>query len=767
MKRTLFIVSVLTAWLLLCSNLSASEKVTLKSLLRQMTDLSFLAQYPDPPYVTKQFSSYDRASESPANHDTWFANSDRGFMLYDGVMKEKMPYFRSSPQQASPPEGYFQAGTKVGLAPNRRPQGNFVWAYATAADGKAIDGKIPQGWVDKSMIQMDPQGHVLAEMDGPGSIVNIWSANPEDAGKIRIYLDGAKEPAIEAPLRELLGGKWQTETSGKKWIPFPDPIACERSRGWNLYFPIAYAKHCKICAEKQDFYYHVDYRTYPKGMGVETFALSELAGVDLSAVGARLKRAFENDLARGLGNVQMKGADLKPGEHFEVGVTGPGRIRRLSVRMLNPSAEALRSTMLIGMFDGARAPQIWCPLGDFFGTGPGANLYHSLPLEITRGLEAPQGAEKEIPEIFRKSIYFNARWPMPFQKSAVFELIYVGKQPSSGEMTLQVTSDNYDWADRSMYFHAKWRTQKLNTRPFRDWNFCEVKGQGVFVGDMLSILNPVSAWWGEGDEKIYVDGEKFPSWFGTGTEDYFAYAWSDPKPFQHPYHNQTRCDGPGTFGFTSVNRFHILDAIPFEKSFKFDMELWHWVPNIDVTLAATSYWYARPGATDNFAPADPKDLVVPALPPPYKIEGAIEGEKMKILGKSSDFPADLQHMLDFSDGGWSGNSQLWGGPPTAGEWIDLELPVPADGKYNLSAHLTKARDYGIVQLSLDGRKIGKPIDCFFADSVIATGPIDLGVLDLKKGTATLRLEVVGTNPKSTGLRTMWGLDCVVLKPVSR
>src|SRR6202043_1925053 len=102
--------------------------------------------------------------------------------------------------------------------------GDYVWAYTTAADGGPIERKIQQGYIAKSAIQMDPQGHVLAEMDGPGCVVRIWSANPNDGGNIRIYLDGAAQPVISAPLQELLGGKWQTETSGKKWTPFPDPI---------------------------------------------------------------------------------------------------------------------------------------------------------------------------------------------------------------------------------------------------------------------------------------------------------------------------------------------------------------------------------------------------------------------------------------------------------------------------------------------------------------------------------------------------------------
>jgi hypothetical protein len=277
----------------------------------------------------------------------------------------------------------------------------------------------------------------------------------------------------------------------------------------------------------------------------------------------------------------------------------------------------------------------------------------------------------------------------------------------------------------------------------------------------------VTAWWGEGDEKIFVDGESFPSWFGTGSEDYYGYAWSDPKPFQHAYHNQTLCDGPGTKGRTSVNRFHILDSIPFTTSFKFDMEFWHWTPKIDVPHAATSYWYARPGSTDDFK--EPGVLTVqsvPAPPAPYRIKGGLEGENLRIAQKSGDFEAGPQDMAAFGDGEWSGASHLWVRPAKEGEWVDLELPVPAEGRYHVVVYLTKARDYGIVRFSVNGQHLGQPIDCFHPDSVVSTGAIDLGTVHLPKGTATLRGEVVGTNSKSDGLRYMWGLDAVVLKSMS-
>src|SRR5437588_2110161 len=51
--------------------------ITTESLLREMTDLKSLAEFPDPPFTCKQASSYDRASKSPGNK-SWFANGDCG-----------------------------------------------------------------------------------------------------------------------------------------------------------------------------------------------------------------------------------------------------------------------------------------------------------------------------------------------------------------------------------------------------------------------------------------------------------------------------------------------------------------------------------------------------------------------------------------------------------------------------------------------------------------------------------------------------------------
>src|ERR1700685_1495274 len=102
----------------------AAGKVNLETLLPQMTNLALLAEYPDPPYITRQFSSYDRASEGPGK-ESWFANGDRGFMLYDGVLKADTPYFKTGPAQGRAPDGHLKAGTRVGIARTHRRTGHY------------------------------------------------------------------------------------------------------------------------------------------------------------------------------------------------------------------------------------------------------------------------------------------------------------------------------------------------------------------------------------------------------------------------------------------------------------------------------------------------------------------------------------------------------------------------------------------------------------------------------------------------------------------
>jgi hypothetical protein len=204
---------------------------------------------------------------------------------------------------------------------------------------------------------------------------------------------------------------------------------------------------------------------------------------------------------------------------------------------------------------------------------------------------------------------------MPYQKSASITVLNLGQSPVSAGCDVRVGP--WTWDARSMHFRAAWRQERdIPTRPYKDWNYVTVTGKGVYMGDTLAVFNPVNTWWGEGDEKIWVDGESFPSHFGTGTEDYYGYSYGNPTLFQGPFCCQPHVDGPGNAGHTTNTRTRILDAIPFEKSIKVDMEIWHW-KDVKVNYAVTSYWYALPGATSNRAP-QPEEAAapIPHLPAP-------------------------------------------------------------------------------------------------------------------------------------------------------
>jgi hypothetical protein len=192
----------------------------------------------------------------------------------------------------------------------------------------------------------------------------------------------------------------------------------------------------------------------------------------------------------------------------------------------------------------------------------------------------------------------TCRFVMPFARRAI---VTIASDGPGLTVAGRAVVDARPFGPDALLFHAGWRPRALlATRPFRDWHIGTLEGSGHQVGTMLDVENPPSAaWWGEGDEKISIDGEPFPSLFGTGTEDYFGFAWSTPETFAHAYHAQTLAPGTGFAGLFSMNRFHILDPIPFSRSLRFDLEIWHWS---DTTIAADAllYWYARPGGHADF-----------------------------------------------------------------------------------------------------------------------------------------------------------------------
>jgi hypothetical protein len=430
----------------------------------------------------------------------------------------------------------------------------------------------------------DRDEYVMMDAEGPGAIVRIWSANPD--GIIRIYLDGRPSPIIETEAKALLGGTFDG---------IPIPFGGERAKGWNLYFPIAYARSCKVTIDRKNLYYHVNYRTYAPNTELKSFEPAHLKTLsDKINKTAHQLSSLEVEPNANISFPTTGGSDEKILLHQ---TDGPKVIRQFTLQFKDDMSPRVRELVLDIDFDGEHTVEV--PLIEFFGTAPVTDTYKSLPFVITRW------------ENF--GYQMTCRWPLPYQREVKMQLRNFGS-PRDFQVVGHANLQPYTWDEKSLLFHAKRRIERdIPVRPPIDWTHLDCKGTGRFVGSAFYIFNPVERWWGEGDEKIYVDGESFPSHFGTGTEDYYGYAWCRAELFSHAYHNQPHIDGPGNRGFTSNNRWHIIDDIPFKTSFKFDMENLHHhgyknLPPIDVTRAAVSYWYARPGGTDTFKPINSEDI---------------------------------------------------------------------------------------------------------------------------------------------------------------
>jgi hypothetical protein len=629
-----------------------------------------------------------------------------------------------------PSPGYFAAQASSYDRASVKP-GEEAW-FANADAGKFVREERVEGRLER----------VMADLKGPGAVVRIWSANP--AGVIRFYFDGEQNARFAWPMADLLGGKVE---------PFADPLAYFSARGANLYFPIPYARSLKITVDdsgndgSKSLYFHVGYRTYPPTAAVRSLtreALDEARPLiartaDELALGAH-KRLVAANLLRARTETLFLEAPVL--EH-----RGPGAITHLAFRFEHHDPvpnltdlgwehplqmhNALRQVRLVAEFDGETCVDV--PLPDFFSSSAGGLPFATQALAVTA------------------DGWMVSKFVMPFGRSAKVRLI------ASGGPRLRVTIhsavSDHSFGEGSYHFHAQFLSDRLRTRPFRDMEFLNARGEGLFVGASLHVANPTGTWWGEGDEKVYVDGESFPSTFGTGTEDYFGYAWCDPTPFDRPYHAQPRCDGPGNLGHTNVLRLQTFDPIPFRESLRFDIELWHWA-DVEVDFDRVAYWYARPGTARPLPSPGPPMLTHIPLPQPVK--GAIEGETAPIVQRTGGV-TELQAFGELSSG-----QQLWWRDAQKGDKLILKIPVSEDGEYVVSGHFCMARDYGIHRLRLGGTVLQESLD--FYSSALEWKVLELGKVRLRAGEALFEVESLGHRPDAVP-RNMFGLDYLLLKKV--
>ena len=414
-------------------------------------------------------------------------------------------------------------------------------------------------------------------------------------------------------------------------------------------------------------------------------------------------------------------------------IEGPGVVTMLWVTIASPDRYFLRRILLRMYWDGEASPSVEVPIGDFFGTGFQYKHY------VT-------------PFVGMSSGGYYSYFPMPFNTRARIEVVNeTGQQISSFYYHIDYQKLSEPLEPSVARFHASWH-REIRTQPGRYFTLLEAEGEGHLVGVNLSMQSYDGGLsFLEGDEMIYVDGEKDASVKGTGTEDYFNSGWYfNQGEYAAPYHGLIIKDD--SLGRIAAYRFHVLDVIPFKKSIRALIE--HGDRNREVAdYSSTAYWYQK-------EPHRPFGAMMPpALRIPLRVQvpnGAVEAESLTPGGTT--LHSVIEEMSAFGPD-WSGSKQRRVEGKKEGDSFTFLVPA-AENLYDVDLYFTKGPDYGNVVVRCGGRNV-----CAFKGydrSVAPGGRISLPDVRSAEGEIPLQFVVSGKDPRSVGYAV--GLDAFALRP---
>jgi hypothetical protein len=485
----------------------------------------------------------------------------------------------------------------------RWPLPEFTMNQASSYDRRSVSPELP-GWFanddQNQFIRSEKKSgyteYVMMDSKGPGAIVRFWLTMQSNQGRLRIYFDNEENASIQIDAYDLMKVGFNV---GKALLSYHQS---EIERGNTMYLPLPYQKHCKITfepdtlVERTPHYYQINYRTYPKGTAVKTFNMNDLPAeksiidsVEKELWNPTLKNNYkELKLQKSIASNKTETVDLPEGS---------AAIQLLSLRLsASTKEELIRAWSLVILkmeFDDHQT--VWCPVGDFAGSGFGGQPIKSWYREL----------DKEGKVV--------SRWVMPYKRNA--KITIINKAEFNVDVDMSVIVGDRKWDNNTMYFHADYKFEadvkdaiwnydakaiaKNDPLAPTEWNFVEIKGRGIYLGNTLSLYNNMDQWYGEGDAKIWVDDDTFPSEFGTGLEDYYNISWGI-FIYQTPFANAPRADNNNSQGYNTFTRTRNLDGIPFRKSFKYDLEMLSWKGGT-IDCSATTYWYGLPGASCNIS----------------------------------------------------------------------------------------------------------------------------------------------------------------------
>jgi hypothetical protein len=303
--------------------------------------------------------------------------------------------------------------------------------------------------------------------------------------------------------------------------------------------------------------------------------------------------------AGGKTNDSRKGAPcygaLKAGAQMELAnyQGSSGIVRHLWTTIDNRSPKMLRGLRMDFYWDGADRPAISAPWGDFFGFGLGC----MAPFECAL-FNCPEGRN------------FNSFLPMPFRSG--FRITVTNETDADlGMFWFQADFTVYDELPaNALYLHGHFHRENPTTMR-QDYEILpQVKGRGRYLGVNFGVIANTElyfkAWWGEGEVKIYTDGDRpFPTLCGTGTEDYVLTSWGQGR-YANAYSGCHLADHE-KFRYCFY-RYHLPDPIYFRQEIRATIQqIGCWDPKTrkDMHFSGNTYLKAGPESKPiDFSPAE-------------------------------------------------------------------------------------------------------------------------------------------------------------------
>ena len=399
---------------------------------------------------------------------------------------------------------------------------------------------------------------VVLDVDGPGCIQNLTQHRYLTCKDplFRFYLDGSDTPQYQVRLSELgISFPFKKPWADSYIGPYDNgrgPIRVARS-----FVPIAFSKHCKVTTDMRLYgndrergesgWGHIIYHTYATPSDVPQRSMKSENLEEIRRLKARGYVAFDETQS-----ITVPGVRLVSGsEHQLAHINHSAVLTAVRLYAEQLDSIALQNIWLSITFDGHQTPDIYCPIGAFFGNSLGLGSTEYLLMGVTEN-----------------GTMYNT-FPMPFWNDAELRIVNKGQQDFQLLGGLLLTTPNSYQQEQAGYFRNTPFYSRRHTEG-EDSRIAHVTGWGKMVAAHITCWakrpNLITC---EGDVHLYIDGERTPRLQSDGSESYVSYGWGFPTPPEN--HLFGGYDGLADNPW-SMTRLCVLDYYPFNSQLNFNIE---------------------------------------------------------------------------------------------------------------------------------------------------------------------------------------------------